>query len=174
VGLEFITYFEGNYDRAWNDPPVFSLQVNAMGGGRPVPTKLTKRVAYPGEGISTPGIGPEPASRSHGPGLPRPPPMTYPPPTKVDFIPSFPSPGSTPEDETQPTTGSGSASSNTEVKLSVAAAQVEDDETRGETKEGPAVPVGSKCQLIKLLEESLNMEPYLEVINQDSQFTEIN
>jgi len=35
----------GNHARAWNDPPMFSVSVNTA--GKPVPTKLNRRVAFP-------------------------------------------------------------------------------------------------------------------------------
>ncbi|CAG7636343.1 unnamed protein product [Allacma fusca] len=35
----------GNHARAWNDPPMFSTEVNVS--ARPPPNKLNKRVAYP-------------------------------------------------------------------------------------------------------------------------------
>jgi len=83
----------GNYDRAWNDPPVFSLEVN--GTVKSVPTKLNKRVAYPGISSSpTPAASGSVTSGSL-------PPLTSIPPTKVDFIRSFSSPGSSPDEDGQ-------------------------------------------------------------------------
>jgi len=51
----------GNYDRAWNDPPMFDPRVNII--GKPPPSKLNKRVAHPISSAAVPQ--PQPVTGSN-------------------------------------------------------------------------------------------------------------
>ncbi len=67
----------GYYDRAWNDPPLFSYSSTstASGATKPANTKLNKRVAFPGSGANPP---PPPAGQNQGnlnAAMPPPPPL---------------------------------------------------------------------------------------------------
>jgi len=91
----------GNYDRAWNDPPLFSYSASSStpqsGGGR----LLTKRVGFPSSHPPPPGQDPTapPKPKLHDAGA-KPPSSCLPPP------PSMPGPGPSqpPGDEATPAT----------------------------------------------------------------------
>ena len=53
INDDIILYFQGNSDRGWNDPPMFSFNPSLQQGS---PRRLlNKRVAYPAAGLPTPG-----------------------------------------------------------------------------------------------------------------------
>jgi len=83
----------GNYDKAWNDPPLFSYSASAApptGGGR----LLTKRVGFPSSHPPPPGLDPTAPPMLHDAGA-KPPPSSLPPPPPTAHLSTPSSPNST-------------------------------------------------------------------------------
>jgi len=89
----------GNYDRAWNDPPLFSYSASSStpqsGGGR----LLTKRVGFPSSHPPPPGQDPTAPPKLHDAGA-KPPSSCLPPPPMMPG----PSPSQTPDEVATPAT----------------------------------------------------------------------
>jgi len=83
----------GNYDKAWNDPPLFSYSASSApptGGGR----LLTKRVGFPSSHPPPPGLDPTAPPMLHDAGA-KPPPSSLPPPPPTAHLSTPSSPNST-------------------------------------------------------------------------------
>jgi len=83
----------GNYDKAWNDPPLFSYSASSApptGGGR----LLTKRVGFPSSHPPPPGLDPTAPPMLHDAGA-KPPPSSLPPPPPTAHSSTLSSPNST-------------------------------------------------------------------------------
>jgi len=83
----------GNYDKAWNDPPLFSYSASSApptGGGR----LLTKRVGFPSSHPPPPGLDPTAPPMLHDAGA-KPPPSSLPPPPPTAHLSTLSSPNST-------------------------------------------------------------------------------
>jgi len=83
----------GNYDKAWNDPPLFSYSASSApptGGGR----LLTKRVGFPSSHPPPPGLDPTAPPMLHDAGA-KPPPSSLPPPPPTAHLSTRSSPNST-------------------------------------------------------------------------------
>jgi len=82
----------GNYDKAWNDPPLFSYSASSApptGGGR----LLTKRVGFPSSHPPPPGQDPTAPPMLHDAGA-KPPPSCLPPPPPTAPVNTQSPPGS--------------------------------------------------------------------------------
>ena len=84
----------GNHDKAWNDPPLFSISSAGAGAGR-----LTRRVAFPTSGPTAPGHDPTAPPGLHDAGA-KPPPcnLAPPPPCLPPIAAPAPSTVSTPDE----------------------------------------------------------------------------
>jgi len=83
----------GNYDKAWNDPPLFSYSASSApptGGGR----LLTKRVGFPSSHPPPPGQDPTAPPMLHDAGA-KPPSSCLPPPPPTALLDTLPSPSFT-------------------------------------------------------------------------------